>query len=278
MRARARATDDSDATPREDAGAPGFGLDSMFDRHQDVAGPPTGRPPRSDGTGSRSRWLVVLAAVLGIVIVVGAALGVRAALDDDSSATTDPEAARVDVGRPPVELPVNGSAIRSRVRVDGDVVVTQWIRSKFPVTDLGVRTPPDEAGAALVGNVTVVADGRAVAPLKDAADPALRFTFLVPAELVRVRYVLTRAVARSPSVPGRALVRSTFLRTEYRPLQGPTVVTVTAPEVLSMTCSDPRAVLSSPRPCGSATAGGWRVTLRANDRQDEVMAQVDLRN
>lgn len=276
MRARARATDAADRTLREDNGRTGFGLDSMFDRHHDVVGSATGQDPRPDRGGFRSRVLVALAVVVGIVLVVGAVLGVRAALDEGSSPAAEPEAVRVDVGRPPAALPVTGSAVESRVRADGDVVVTQWIRSRFPVTDLGVRTPPDGAGAVLVGNVTVVADGKAVAPLKDATDPALHFTFLVPAELVRVRYVLAGAVVKSPSVPGRALVRSTFLRTDYRPLQGPTVVTVTAPEVLSMTCNDPRTVLSSPRPCGRATDGGWRVTLRGNDRQDEVMAQVDL--
>jgi hypothetical protein len=248
----------------------------MFEHDRDVVGSGTGRGrPRREAAGGRAP--VVLAVVLAVVVAAGAALAVRAVVGDDASPATDP-VARVDMGSPPPELPASGSAIRSRLTADGDVVVTQWIRSRFPVTDLGVRTPPDGTGAARVGDLTVVADGVTVDPLQGAATPTLRFAFPVPAELVHVRYVLSRAVVRSPSVPGRALVRTTFLRTDYRPLQGPTVVTVSAPAVLSMTCSDPRTVLSSPRPCGAPTAGGWRVTLRAGDRQDEVMAQVDLRD
>jgi hypothetical protein len=185
-------------------------------------------------------------------------------------------AAGPDIGFPPTELPADGSAIRSRVSANGDVVVTQWIRSRFPVTDLGIRRPSDGADAVRVADVSVIADGASVAPLPDRADPTLRFAFGVPAQLIYVRYVLTRALETSSSVPGRALVESTFLRVDYSPRLGPTVVTVKAPEVLSLSCSKPQQLLNTPRPCGSPVSGGWQVTLRDTDRQDQVMAQVDL--
>ena len=220
---------------------------------------------------------VVLGVVVMVLLAASAALGFRAGLDDHEPTAADPTPGRADVGVPPDELPVTGSAIESRLKADGDIVVTQWIRSRIPVTRLAVRTPPDTAGGVRVGEVTVVADGEAVPPLQDAATRPLRFSFGAPAQLVHVRYVLTRALDRSSSVPGRALVRRTFLRVDQHPQQGPTVVTVKAPEVLSLSCSTPRPVLSTPRPCGSATAGGWRVTLRGGDRRNEVMAQVGLR-
>jgi hypothetical protein len=249
----------------------GLGLDSLLDRGRDVL-----TSPSNGSDASRRRSAVVVAAVLAVVLVVAAVIVTVRMTNGGPATAANPAASPPGNASPPAELPAAGSAIRSRVTADGDVVVTHWIRSRFAVSDLRLPTPPDGTGAARVGDVSVVVDGTAVQPLPDATDPALRFVFGVPAKLVRLHYVLKHAVDQASSVPGRALVRTTFLPVEYSPDEGPLVVTVTASQVLSMTCSDRQAVLSSPRPCGVPKAGGWRVTLRGSDRQVDVMAQVDL--
>lgn len=287
-RAESGRTDDA---PEEDPTAgEGSALDDLFDHQsqeqqaQDqprdhlVAAQRGSRDDR-DRPDSRRRLLVVLGVLLGVLLAATAVAGFVRSRDGSGSPAVAEQSPAQITGSPPPELPATGSAVRSRLMKDGDVVVTHWIRSRFPLSAIDLQRPTraNGAGRTRVTDITVVADGKVASGMRDAADSDERFVLGLPAKVVYVRYVLKGAVDTDASIPGRALVRTTLLQVDYSPVVGPTVVTVRAPRVLSMTCGQRGQVLSSPRPCGApAPGGGWRVTLAGKHRQDQVMSQVDV--
>jgi hypothetical protein len=210
---------------------------------------------------------------------VGAfAAGFIAASPDPGTSTAAP----ASLGRltsPPSELPKVGSAVESRVTRDGRIVVTHWVRTRAPLTVINLQRPraTNYSGDTQVTGNRMTSDGGRAGGTGDGTDQTFRLGGR-PATLVRVTYTLSGAVERSSSVQGRALVRTTAVPvTADIPLRGPVVVTVRAPKVLSSACIKPERLEPSLRPCGAPVDVGWRVTLRGDDRQDQVIAQVDLR-
>jgi len=281
MRLR-RASPPADQAPQERLGddAPAYDLEDLFAGQQQSGDRVTSPEHDTSRVRDRRRWPLVLGAVvLGAGASVSAVLG-AASIESAPTPTVDPSSRGRLTAAPPPELPRVGSAVRTRLAPDGRVEVTHWIRSRFYLTGIDLPRSGDASvgsGVARVGDVSVAGEGGRAAATGEPTDRVRRFRFGVPAKLVRVRYTLSGALERSGGDGSRALIRTTALPvTGYAPKEGPVVVTVSAPEVLSLTCNQPDQVVPIPRPCGAPVAGGWRVTLRGGERQDQVRAQVDL--
>lgn len=166
--------------------------------------------------------------------------------------------------------------VRTRVLPSGDLQVTHWIDSTrlLLTVDLSV---PGVTGAEGVSahHVRVVADGRPVTGPDRITDAPGRFS-LLGAHSVEVRYRLTGAVERSPSVPGRGLALVTSLDVQQEPAPVRVIRSILAPEVLSLACA-PTTSQPAPQPCGAVDpGGGWTVELTGDRADDRVLAQVTL--
>ena len=106
-------------------------------------------------------------------------------------------------------------------------------------------------------------------------DEVVRIPFSWPASQVYLRYDLHGVLERSPTVPGRVLLGAAALKVRHDPSKGATRIVIAAPNVLSAACRTPRAEASL-RPCGAPTDDGWVVLLKGAERQDSVMAQLNL--
>ncbi|HYO41128.1 MAG TPA: glycosyltransferase family 2 protein [Nocardioidaceae bacterium] len=187
---------------------------------------------------------------------------------------SDPAAARPLAAEPPPEASQPGTYVETRVSAAGDVQVEQWVRGTRPLRGIDLTLPAAAPGDRPVRATDVeVAADRVPVDAPGTIDVAqARVSFDSPADVVHVRYTLDGVVERSASAPGRALVRALALR--VRPMAGPARMRVTGPEVLSAACdSGPSA---APRPCGGPDEEGWTVDLRGPQRDDLVMAQVNL--
>ena len=254
--------------------------DSSGGAVDDMGGHQHGRSGESAGAGGdpepSARELLFLFLVACNVVVAFVA-GFIAASPVPGTSTAAP----ASLGRltsPPSELPKVGSAVESRVTRDGRIVVTHWVRTQSPLTVIYLHRPraTNYSGDTQVTGNRMTSDGGRAGGTGDGTDQTFRLG--KPAKLVRVTYALSGALERSSSVQGRTLVRTTAVPvTADIPLRGPVVVTVRAPNVLSLTCIKPERLEPSLRPCGAPVGVGWRVTLRGDDRQDQVIAQVDLR-
>ena len=229
----------------------------------------------------RSRQTVIALCLL-ILVVVNVLL-VRSALqrdtdpagpvgDDDNAPAGRSTGNSFVVPSPPPAAQEFGSYARSRVTQDGQVRVRQWIQSSRPLDGIRLEMPSLPDGSrARVTNVLVAADEVVVDTPRTLDASRQRLSFDAPARSVYVRYTLDGVVERSPSVPGRALIRATAL--DVRPRSGPSRITVVGEDVLSTSCAPTPA---TPRPCGEPAKGRWVVVLRGADRADTVMAQVNL--
>jgi hypothetical protein len=106
------------------------------------------------------------------------------------------------------------------------------------------------------------------------SDEVVRIPFSWPASLVYLRYDLHGVLERSPSVPGRVLLGAAALKVRHDLSKGPTRIVIAAPKVLSAACRTGGE--ASLRPCGAPTEDGWVVLLKGAERQDSVMAQLNL--
>jgi hypothetical protein len=95
------------------------------------------------------------------------------------------------------------------------------------------------------------------------------------ASTLTVHYLLSGALVRRGSTPGRALLRATSLDLKYPLDRGPRLVSVTGAHALAAACSLPRGAASA-RPCGASEGRGWRVNLPQRARHDAVLVQLDL--
>jgi hypothetical protein len=233
-------------------------------------------------SGGESRspiWSVKLAigAVVAAVLVVECVVLVDALRDDnDPGPPAKAAAAARSLELPPV-LAASGNFVRSNVRPNGTIRVTQWIRSHTDVDRITLSSyDADPPGGAPVANHLDVVDGGgqvAASDVEVGPDPRV-VVFLVPTRVLRLTYTLRGAMDVSGSVPGRALAVP-LLDVDYDGQDGPTTLEVTGVEVLNLACTDP-VPSAEPRPCGEPDETGWRVTLEGSDRDDRVTAQVDL--
>jgi hypothetical protein len=191
------------------------------------------------------------------------------------SGASSPVPHRLDQ-RPPPAARDFGSYVESRIAADGDVHVTQWIQNEEPLSTIELEVPPQPDGSrsARATGLSVAAD-REVVDVPDTVDAdGRRLRFDTPATVVHLRYTLHGLVERSPSAPGRALIRATALKVGYGHRSGPVRIVVINDKVLSAACSASQT--AAPRPCGAPADGRWNVVLHGRHRTDSVMAQVDL--
>ncbi len=164
---------------------------------------------------------------------------------------------------------------------NGQVQVRQWVRSPKPMVAVRLEMPAAPGAQRLprATKVVVASDQALLNRPATVGARGQRLFFSAPPQVVYLSYTLTGAVDRSPSVPGRALVRVTALHITYSPRVGPSRVTLVGDrglsKVLSMACSNSPA--SAAHPCGKPGKGRWSVLLTGKNRTDTVVAQVDLK-
>jgi hypothetical protein len=233
-----------------------------------------------EGPDNRSRGPIpmrdIALVVSLVVVVILTAVLVRSALRQPAATTADQPVRSSPVPAPPEEAPKVGSYVESRVAADGDVQVQQWVRSSTPLFAVRLEVPA-VPGRRLptASRVTVLGDQDILNPPTSVGVTGHRLFFNAPPRVVYVKYTLQGAIERSPSVPGRALVRATALQIVYSPLDGPSRVSLAAKKVLSMACQS--SPLEAPRPCGGPGKGHWSVLLKGDARDDSVVAQVNVR-
>lgn len=214
---------------------------------------------------------VALAALVVSVLLTVALLGLVVSRWGPATPT--------DAARPTsrLELPVavarDSEYVRSRVLRNGDIRVDHWVASTRPIPRIALR-PPAASGADRVTAREVQVETRA----GDRAGPevvdASPVTYgLDGAEEVHVSYVLAGAVDRSEGST-RALARVTSLDLSYPGGRVPRTVLVQGGRLLSAACTSDAA--AQPRPCGQAEGRSWRVRLEPPERDDLVLAQLDL--
>ena len=216
--------------------------------------------------------------VVGLVII--ATFNVLVAVrsdDEDGSATASGEPVGVrflDIV-PPQEAREVGSYTESRIDSNGEVRVTQWIRSRQPLAGVRLRMPSlPGVGSAQATDLLVAADRRILAEPQSLGAAGGQVIFATPARVVYLSYTLKGVLERSPSARGRALVPATALTVDYTPRTGPARLTLMGDTVLSAACS--ATASASPRPCGAPSDGSWIVMLHGAERGDSVAAQVNL--
>jgi hypothetical protein len=244
-----------------------------------VAGPSSGATTYERRPGTRQRRPIpfrdVALLVSLVVVVILTAVLVRSAHEGPGATTAD-QPVRARVPEPPAAAPTVGSYVETRVTKNGVVHVRQWVRSATPLSAVRLEVPAVRGQALLptATHVVVVGDQEILNPPDTVGLTGRRLFFDARPRQVYLTYTLQGAVERSPSVPGRALVRAAALQVVYSPLDGPSRVTLVAKKVLSMACQS--SPLEAPRPCGAPGKGGWSVLLRGDARSDSVVAQVDL--
>lgn len=224
-------------------------------------------------------WASIAAGAVAAVLAVLLASSIIGGNSDSGSTAVRTQARLAATAvRPPAGLPKTGSYLESRVLPNGDLLVTQWIRSKTLLSRIDLAAPavdgrPDQPTAT---NVSLVADGKAVKGTSRVGRRTVTYDLDFAARLIYLRYTLHDAIDRSTSVKGRALARVTSLDVGYEPRWGPTTVNVIGARVLSTACVRTASLSTDPRPCGSPAADHWQIELRGSDRDDRVMAQLDL--
>ncbi|KQW53120.1 hypothetical protein ASC77_02130 [Nocardioides sp. Root1257] len=227
---------------------------------------------------NRRRLLLAALAVVGVAVLVVEGIALARTIGSQ-------ESARRDVATPlqaPADLPVEGSLVLSRIRADGTVEVTQWIRSTEDITELSVAAPDVGVGAdgvSVTGARLVAADGTSLADdLTVTAEPRV-VGLESPTTMVRATYVLRGAAEQSGTVRGRVLARAVALDLSFPAQAGPTVVVVAAAGdgvVRNLACANAQSSVALLRPCGTPDGTRWRVRLPPAGRGDVVAAQVDV--
>ncbi len=175
-------------------------------------------------------------------------------------------------------LPANGSYVETVVLPSGEMKVTHWIRTKVPESSIKLMAPVlagIDSGVVTATEVQVVADGMVV-PGADSVEGAGQTYRFVGTKSIYVTYVLSGALERSTSVESRALARVTALDLRYPSMSGTSVRSVQGAEVLNLACSPPGTPDAAPEPCGKPDPDGWQVQLAGGNRNDHVMAQLQL--
>lgn len=228
-------------------------------------------------------WPRTAATVLvAAAVVVSTAWGVDRWRDDSVAGAPD----RSAVVQLPRLVPSPGVLVRSRVRADASLRVTQWIRpGSVLLSELTLRVlpaPGDGPPAAIeLRDLRIRADARVlaepVAELVSGQRVAVPFYGYVRA--IRLDYVLEGAVIRSESsAPGRGLARLNLVQvagpgTDQTHVFETRVLERRGGSVLSMACGDVTGVLQS---CGRGVARGWQTSVHGSATARPVVSVVDL--
>ncbi|SDR74072.1 hypothetical protein SAMN04488570_0225 [Nocardioides scoriae] len=217
------------------------------------------------------------AAVVAAALVVGlvlAALVVAQLVRVDVPATL-PRASAASVRfAPPAVVPAGSELVRTRVLASGQLRVDHWVRPSGPAGSFVLAVPPSVAGGVEARDVRVATDSGVQDAPTTVGDRGRRYAFAATSSL-HVSYVLTGAVTRSGSVPGRALARTTSLELGLRRERLATTVRVEGGRLLAAACA-PVGAPERSRPCGRAGGEGWAVSLPRSARPQVVAAQLDL--
>jgi hypothetical protein len=214
----------------------------------------------------------------GLVLVLGLIILLRPLLGQQDASTDWPRDSAALAFDPPLVLPANGSYVETTVLPSGDLRVAHWIRSKTALFSITLTAPPlagRDSGKVEATGVVVAADGRVVDGA-DSVDTMSQSYQFYGSKSIYVTYLLAGVVERSPSEAGRALARVTALDVSYLSVEGTSMRRVEGATVLSMACSPAAEPDALPEPCGAPEDAGWQVELSGEDRNDRVMAQLDL--
>ncbi|MET1059420.1 MAG: hypothetical protein ABWX84_07470 [Nocardioides sp.] len=216
------------------------------------------------------RLLGVVVAGMGVLVLLAATIFLVLRGDDNAPSAGSGNGPAPE---PPVELAPRTSYVDTRVTADGDLVVRQWVHGKAALFGVTLAPPPS-AGAVQVTDVLVVAGDRIAPGPERLRRGRGSFTFTGTHD-VYLTYRVAGAVERSDSAPGRALARFTSLDVDVTPPMLATTYAVSGGDVLALACSpgEPGAV---PVPCGAPSGDGWQVEREGDDRDDVVIAQLDL--
>ena len=209
---------------------------------------------------------------------IGIVLMLRPLLSQNDESTDPGQPPRTIPFIPPVALPANGSYVETVVLPSGDLRVTHWIHTKLPKTSIKLVAPVlagIDSGVVTATKVEVAAD-EMIVPGADSVDGVSEGYQFVAAKSIYVTYVLSGVLERSTSVASRALARVTALDLRYPSMSGTSLRSVQGAEVLNLACSPARTPDAVPEPCGKPDPDGWKVQLAGGNRNDHVMAQLQL--
>lgn len=214
-------------------------------------------------------------ALVCVVLLVAAGIGVWRYVGQGDP---DPVAAR-RIPTPPAAAPSIGMYVSTEILSSDKVRVAHWIDTSEPITEVTLKAtdPDDLPGTVVARNIVVVGNDRVLARRTDVGTDDQRLRLGQPATDLYVTYTLDGAVSNAGSVAGRVLARVTSLDVEYAAQAGPVVRHVEAPGIVQSFGCLPRPKNASLRACGAEVAGGgWDVVLRGDQRDDRVLASVEL--
>lgn len=231
-----------------------------------------GPPAESMARRGRLPWardvaLGTLAALVAVLVW----LAWRVSPDSPEKGTLS---SQTGLPRPPAGLST-GSFVETRILRTGRLQVTQWVESRKPLGSFRLSMPAEARRQRVVARDVQVDTqaGTVYGPVT--VRRSNTYDVPVPGRLLRIRYALDGVVVRSPSAPGRLLVRATFLEATYDGRSGGTRVKLVGGRVRNAACTS-ASVSAVPVPCGRQAGSDWVVELRGVHRNDGVIAQVDL--
>lgn len=222
----------------------------------------------------RPDWRLA-ALLVGVLAVVVAGAGIEARLLHVHTPRTPSNATQL---RSPVPIGADGEYIRTRVLRSGDLDVDHWIHSSTPISVLTLSTPEprvDTDGHVQATHVVVRVPGRLVPGPDDVGGGEATTYQLLGVHRVRISYLLSGVLDRSPTDPRRALARVTALDVGFGRQRGPTALSVVGAHVLGMACQSARRRADT-YPCGVDRNGHWHVALTGVRRGERVLAQLEL--
>jgi hypothetical protein len=236
-----------------------------------------GQPvPRVSAWATSGQVLAYLVAV-GLLVVGFVDLS-HPVLGQDDAPTAGLEEMTPLAFYPPVPLSADSSYVETVVLPSGDLRVTHWIYSKLQQSSITLAVPELDGlqpAHVLAGGVELAADGRVV-PGAGSVDAVSQSYQVFGASSFYVTYVLAGAVERTGSVEGRALAPVISLDVSYASEGGTSTRVIEGADILALACSPVADPDATPVPCGSPEQGRWQVELSGEDRDDRVMAQLDL--
>jgi hypothetical protein len=234
--------------------------------------------PAPEPHAGRARLVGVIAAVAALVLVTVVVVLVVFVGRDEPNEPSARGPERVPPA--PVDLAPRSALVRARITASGDVEVRHWIRSASNLFGIGLSLPPGAlaaggSSAVRVRHVQVFANGAPALGPERLEKEREYYPFAAGTDDVFVTYDLVGAVERSDSVAGRALARVTALDIDVTPSLVTTTYAVSGGEMLNLACSAPQDG-AVPFPCGEPSDSGWQVRLTKAQRNDVVIAQLDL--
>ena len=189
-------------------------------------------------------------------------------------------AEELTIPKPPADAPAIGMYVRSHVLPNDRIRVDQWISSAAPIRELAVRTtdPNHALGTVVARGLEVLGDDGVLARRREINTQVQHVTLRKPAKRLYLSYVILGGVNDRGSVQRRVLARVISLDVDYKGASGPVKrrIETEGGQVLVMGCL-PHALNANPSACGQATSdGAWEVMLVGKDRDDHVIASLEL--